>query len=205
MNGYDLAEEKCANTIKYITLNQLSKILLVKSKDTKESTDEATETTENKDENTTEETPKDEQILVKDTDRSSSTHSIDEFEGNASVRAKMTFEITEHLAREQQDDPESTDVNEWMNNYVWQKAMPSSSELQHLKEQEDCLVRQNSLRNVFLQYFRSTLYHRVRAVTYRRLLAEANFDNESLEELWKTGKKVSKHFPPLFFNILIFS
>lgn len=190
MNGYDLAEEKCANTIKYISLNQLFKILSVKSKETKEikdSTDETTETKE-KTSNGTEEANDEENAGI---ERFASNQSIDDFEGNASVRAKMTYEITEHLAREQQEDGEVCDITELMNSYICKKAKPSSSELHHLKEQEDCLVRQNSLRNVFLQYFRSTLYHRVRAVTYRRLLAEANYDNDSLEELWKTGKIVS--------------
>lgn len=39
-------------------------------------------------------------------------------------------------------------------------ASPITCEISELDEQENILVRQNSLRPVFLQYFKTTIYHR---------------------------------------------
>ncbi len=72
----------------------------------------------------------------------------EEFEGNASIRANLAYEIAEGM--EEQKDLD----------YSSGKAFSSSTELNELQEQEENLVRQNSLRSVFLQYFRSNLYYR---------------------------------------------
>uniref|UniRef100_A0AAG5DIP7 Exuperantia SAM-like domain-containing protein n=1 Tax=Anopheles atroparvus TaxID=41427 RepID=A0AAG5DIP7_ANOAO len=66
---------------------------------------------------------------------------------------------------------------------------PISSEISELDEQEKILVRQNSLRPVFLLYFKTTIYHRVKAVTYRRVLAEFGHDYESLRQAWQENKR----------------
>ncbi|XP_052894117.1 maternal protein exuperantia-2-like [Anopheles moucheti] len=68
-------------------------------------------------------------------------------------------------------------------------ASPISTEISELDEQEKILVRQNSLRPVFLLYFKTTIYHRVKAVTYRRVLAECGHDYESLRQLWQENKR----------------
>ncbi|XP_061499920.1 maternal protein exuperantia isoform X1 [Anopheles gambiae] len=68
-------------------------------------------------------------------------------------------------------------------------ASPISTEISELDEQEKILVRQNSLRPVFLLYFKTTIYHRVKAVTYRRVLAETGHDYESLRQVWQEKKR----------------
>lgn len=68
-------------------------------------------------------------------------------------------------------------------------ASPITCEVSELDEQEDILVRQNSLRPVFLQYFKTTIYHRVKAVTYRRVLAENGYDLAALQQLWAESKR----------------
>ncbi len=84
----------------------------------------------------------------------------EEFEGNASIRAKLAYEIAEHLSMEEQKDLDAEAAAHKMNTYISGKAFSSSTELNELQEQEENLVRQNSLRSVFLQYFRSNLYYR---------------------------------------------
>lgn len=68
-------------------------------------------------------------------------------------------------------------------------ASPISTEISELDEQENILARQNSLRPVFLLYFKTTIYHRVKAVTYRRVLAECGHDYESLRQVWQEKKR----------------
>lgn len=87
----------------------------------------------------------------------------DSFEGNAKVRAKLAFEIAQHLAKGEQQElskDESTSNVENMTTVLFEHAAPISQEIDELDEQENNLKRQNSLRPVFLQYFRTTLYHR---------------------------------------------
>lgn len=68
-------------------------------------------------------------------------------------------------------------------------ASPITCEISELDEQENILARQNSLRPVFLQYFKTTIYHRVKAVTYRRVLAENGHDLASLQQIWTDRKR----------------
>ncbi|GAB0092578.1 Maternal protein exuperantia [Sergentomyia squamirostris] len=67
----------------------------------------------------------------------------------------------------------------------------STSVEENLKEldgQQTILDRQNSLRSVFINYFKTTLYHRVKGVTYRRVLAEQGFDMDTLQDIWTREK-----------------
>lgn len=85
----------------------------------------------------------------------------DEFEGDAAVRAKLTYEIVTLMAhggekKEVTDEQMATIVNE----FVRAKAKPISSELQEIAEQEECIKRQSSLRDVFRTYFQASRYHR---------------------------------------------
>lgn len=68
-------------------------------------------------------------------------------------------------------------------------ASPITNEISELDEQEKILVRQNSFRPMFLQYFKTTIYHRVKAVTYRRVLAEYGHDFASLQQVWNDSKR----------------
>lgn len=60
-----------------------------------------------------------------------------------------------------------------------------------LNDQTKCMERQNSLRPIFVNYFKVTLYHRVRAVTFRRVLAEHGYDLDMLHEIWEAKQVVS--------------
>lgn len=60
-----------------------------------------------------------------------------------------------------------------------------------LSDQNKCMERQNSLRPIFVNYFKVTLYHRVKAVTFRRVLADHGYDIEQLLDVWNAKKSVS--------------
>jgi hypothetical protein len=47
-----------------------------------------------------------------------------------------------------------------VNEFVRAKAKPISSELHEIAEQEECIKRQSSLRDVFRSYFQASRYHR---------------------------------------------
>lgn len=112
-----------------------------------------------------------------------------QFEGNSSVRARMAYQIVQHLSKA--GEANSENENEKMLNMIYGYANPVSQDIAELRTQRMNLERQNSLRPIFLQYFRTTLYHRVKAVTFRRVLAESGQDFESLQKIWSVNKKVS--------------
>ncbi|XP_050074203.1 maternal protein exuperantia-like [Anopheles maculipalpis] len=85
--------------------------------------------------------------------------------------------------------PLTEEDREKMCTVLCEYASPISNEISELDEQEKILVRQNSLRPVFLLYFKTTIYHRVKAVTYRRVLAESGHNYESLRQLWQEKKR----------------
>lgn len=60
--------------------------------------------------------------------------------------------------------------------------------LNALDEQNEVIVRQNSLRPLFVNYFRGKIYQRVRAVDFRRSLAEHGFDLDKLKTIWDDKK-----------------
>lgn len=111
-----------------------------------------------------------------------------QFEGNSSVRARMAYQIVQHLAK---GETISDNENETMLNMIYGYANPVSQDIAELRTQRMNLERQNSLRPIFLQYFKTTLYHRVKAVTFRRVLAESGHDFESLQKIWAVNKKES--------------
>ncbi|KAL9699643.1 hypothetical protein quinque_003084 [Culex quinquefasciatus] len=84
--------------------------------------------------------------------------------------------------------PTTEAEREQMCTVLCELASPISCEIGELDEQEKILLRQNSLRPVFLQYFKTTIYHR-QAVTYRRVLAEYGHDFESLRQIWTESKR----------------
>lgn len=53
---------------------------------------------------------------------------------------------------------------------------------------------QHSFRPIFVQFFKTNLYHRYKAVTFRRVLAEKGFDLKSLEDVWNEKKKVANFY-----------
>jgi len=81
------------------------------------------------------------------------------------------------------------DVQKKMNALVFQRASPIQAHFSLLNDQNKCMDRQNSMRPIFVNYFKVTLYHRVRGVTFRRVLADHKYDFESLKDVWETKKK----------------
>lgn len=84
-----------------------------------------------------------------------------EFEGEASVRAKLTYEIITLMAHGgEKKDVTKEQMATILNEFIRAKAKPISSELQEIAEQEECIKRQSSLRDVFRSYFQTSRYHR---------------------------------------------
>ncbi|KAH8258243.1 hypothetical protein KR038_008505 [Drosophila bunnanda] len=109
----------------------------------------------------------------------------EQFEGNASVRAKMAFNVALQLSNaERKSEPESSEALENLFNALKPFAKLVGSDVQELDTQNENLERQNSFRPVFLNYFKTTLYHRVRAVKFRIVLAENGFDLNFLNAIW---------------------
>lgn len=113
------------------------------------------------------------------------------FEGNAAVRAKLVFAIAQHLARgecEEKEMDEETGMRKLVE-FCCEYGCTTEQEINELEEQERILTRQSTLRPIFLEYFRTTLYHRVKAVTFRRVLAEHGHELTDLHKIWEASKK----------------
>lgn len=86
---------------------------------------------------------------------------INEFEGDATVRAKFSYDICMLMAhcgeKKEVDEKEMIDI---VNNYIRPIAKPIAGELKEIAEQEECIKRQSSLRDVFRGYFQTSRYHR---------------------------------------------
>lgn len=101
----------------------------------------------------------------------------------------VTGQVTTIPEPQPRSRPTTEAEREKMCSILCDLASPITCEISELDEQEDILVRQNSLRPVFLQYFKTTIYHRVKAVTYRRVLAEYGHDFASLQQIWNDSKR----------------
>nr|5L80_A Chain A, Maternal protein exuperantia,Maternal protein exuperantia [Drosophila melanogaster]5L80_B Chain B, Maternal protein exuperantia,Maternal protein exuperantia [Drosophila melanogaster] len=107
------------------------------------------------------------------------------FDGNASVRAKLAFDVALQLSNSDgKPEPKSSEALENMFNAIRPFAKLVVSDVLELDIQIENLERQNSFRPVFLNYFKTTLYHRVRAVKFRIVLAENGFDLNTLSAIW---------------------
>lgn len=86
---------------------------------------------------------------------------LDEFEGNAAVRAKLTYEIIMLMAHggEKKEVDEKT-MAAIVNDFVRAKAKPITEELEEISEQEECIQRQSTLRDIFRGFFQTSRYHR---------------------------------------------
>lgn len=193
-NNYWLAERKGCQPFKYLSLTQLAKMLLGLSDQEEKSL----------------------------------------FEGSASVRAKLAYEIFHHLLNKPSLDENGDEVNvlngcfealeldklsddeeevteagaisaeglkalkagdlkskSKTNNHV---VMNMAQSLTVLAAQQDIIKRQNSLRPLFVNYFRGKIFHRLLAVECRRGLAEHGYDLEKLQAIWDEKKMVSGRF-----------
>ncbi|KMY95319.1 maternal protein exuperantia [Drosophila simulans] len=107
------------------------------------------------------------------------------FEGNASVRAKLAFDVALQLSNSNcKTEPKSSEALENLFNAIRPFAKLVVSDILELDIQNENLERQNTFRPVFLNYFKTTLYHRVRAVKFRIVLAENGFDLNKLSAIW---------------------
>lgn len=177
-DGFALAEATLDSNVKYFTLKQLAKVIL-----------------------------QHEEVTEKDRF---------DFEGNASVRARLAYQIIEKVSLRGSDGPSAdggaesagpdgdsaankdADADdgtpaEKMQRLVRQHAAPMDDLVEALSGQTKCVERQNSLRPVFVNYFKVTLYHRVKAVTFRRILADHGYDLDTLRELWEVKKADGLH------------
>lgn len=122
------------------------------------------------------------------------------FEGNAAVRSKMVYSIAQHLARgeacaeggEEKEKEQEMDEETCMKKLVefcCEYGCTTDQEIKELDEQEKIIGRQGTLRPIFLEYFRTTLYHRVKAVNFRRVLAEHGHELTELHKIWEESKK----------------
>lgn len=64
-------------------------------------------------------------------------------------------------------------------------------DINELSEQNKCMDLQHSFRPVFVDYFKVNLYHRYKAVTFRRVLSEKGYDLQSLQTIWNEKQKVN--------------
>jgi maternal protein exuperantia len=85
----------------------------------------------------------------------------EEFEGDATVRAKLNYDICMLMAhggsKKEVDEPAMAAI---VNDFVRAKAFNMSCDLNEISEQEECIKRQTTLRDIFRAYFQASRYHR---------------------------------------------
>lgn len=135
------------------------------------------------------------------------------FEGNAMVRARWAYKVIRHLAKSKcknqkknffskpkislsnrkfidiclvDDDDDAEITTDLIKGHVHSV----NGDIIELTDQNKCIDLQHSFRPIFVQYFKTNLYHRYKAVTFRRVLAENGYDLKSLETVWTEKKKV---------------
>lgn len=85
----------------------------------------------------------------------------DEFEGNATVRAKLSYEICKLLSYEgEMKELDEKETYEAMNKFISKKASPIEREIDELVEMEESISRQTDMRDIFLTYFSTSRFHR---------------------------------------------
>jgi len=121
--------------------------------------------------------------------RPSDTKENYDFDGCARIRTRLAYQIIEQIAKGDETNLDAEATATKMHDLVFQRASPIDSHFSLLDDQNKCMDRQNSMRPIFVNYFKVTLYHRVRGVTFRRVLADHKYDFESLKDVWETKKK----------------
>lgn len=86
---------------------------------------------------------------------------VNEFEGDATVRAKLSYDICMLMAhggeKKEVDDEAMAAI---VNDFVRKLARPISGEMDEITEQEECIKRQSTLRDIFRGHFQTSRYHR---------------------------------------------
>lgn len=179
-NNYSLAERTLCQPFKYLSMTQLCKMFLG----------------------------------IKDEEEASL------FEGSASVRAKLAYDIFHYLLNKPVADENGNEIDVLLNQMdrmvvtsdegeedgitrtaeelkASSKSGGSQSIIMNIEEalavlaaQQDIIKRQNSLRPLFVNYFRGKIFHRLVAVECRRSLAEHGYDIDKLQDIWTEKKMV---------------
>lgn len=83
------------------------------------------------------------------------------FEGDATVRAKLSYEIVKLMSYDGENkELDEEQLRNQLNEFVRVKAKAVNTELDDIAEQEECIKRQSSLREIFRIYFQTSRYHR---------------------------------------------
>lgn len=192
-NGLNLAKDNANESLQHYTLRKLSKHLkanVVNNNNNVEQNNNnvvaSTTTSEGGAAAATSPEEQQQQSPVKQkTTKTSPQNERELFDGNACVRAKLVYDVALNLSNQDSKEPiDSADSCEKMLTALQRYAQPIECDLNELQAQNENLERQNSFRPVFLNYFKTTLYHRVRAVKFRIILAEHNFDLQTLNAIW---------------------
>lgn len=184
-NGLNLAKSNANESLQHYTLRKLSKFL--KSNNVELNNNVASSTTTEGGATTSTET---QQQTQKTNNKPSQNNERELFDGSASVRAKLAYEVALHLSNQDSKEPlDSPNAFDKMLTALNPYAQPIQCDLNELQTQNENLERQNSFRPVFLNYFKTTLYHRVRAVKFRIILAEHGYDLQTLNAIWTEKKR----------------
>lgn len=85
----------------------------------------------------------------------------DEFEGDAAVRAKLSYEIVKLMSYNgTMKELDEAELQTQLNEFIRDKAQPINTELDDIAEQEECIKRQSSLSEVFRTYFQTSRHCR---------------------------------------------
>ncbi|XP_073813097.1 maternal protein exuperantia [Musca autumnalis] len=202
-NGLNLAKANANESLQHYTLRKLSKFLKsnavnnnvelnnnnVASSTTEGAAAAATTTTKDQPQ---EQSQQQQQHQQKTNNKSSQNNNNERelFDGSASVRAKLAYEVALHLCnQDSKEDLDSQNALDKLLTAINPYAQTIQCDLDELQTQNENLERQNSFRPVFLNYFKSILYNRVRAVKFRIILAEHGYDLQTLNAIWTEKKR----------------
>ncbi|KAM7342052.1 maternal protein exuperantia isoform 2-T4 [Cochliomyia hominivorax] len=191
VNGLYLAKNNVNEALQHYTLRKLSKHLKDNFKNASIELNNNLATSNNANTATaTEIVETEEQSEKKKIFKTNPNNERELFDGNASVRAKLAYEVALYLSNQDSTESlESPKAFDKMFNALHPYAQLIEYDLNELQTQNENLERQNSFRPVFLNYFKTTIYHRVRAVKFRIILAEHCYDLQSLNEIWSAKKR----------------
>lgn len=202
VNGLNLAKANANDALQHYTLRKLSKVLSAPNKTNENnivisSTNDATKVgdatgSQQQKQEQQEQSPQKSANAINNKQNGYNNQQQDRelFDGNASVRAKLAYEVALQLSTQECKQPLDASVAaEKLLTALYPYAQPINCDLNELQTQNENLERQNSFRPVFLNYFKTTLYHRVRAVKFRIILAEQGYDLATLSAIWSEKEK----------------
>lgn len=180
-NGLNLARANVNESLQHYTLRKLTKHLKANNNRSAEENNVASSTTSEVG------------AVQQNRQPTTKTYAYNDrelFDGNASVRAKLAYEVALHLSNQDwKESIDSANAFDTMLTALQPYAQPVDCDLDELQTQNENLERQNSFRPVFLNYFKTSLHHRVRAVEFRIILAEQSYDLQALNAIWSDTKR----------------